>query len=651
MQNRIFTGSLRQRLLTPTAVILALCVSGLSVLLVFAQRGQLNTLRDSVLSSIKQSNEETKNTFTTMSEQVSVSLGHMSGTTCESIAQVTRKGLQQQKSELEKDLEDALRKNASSIAELLSQVAPRAILANDFLDLVNYTKSASGNPDIVFAVFLKPDGSPLTRYIDRQDPSIKEYIRTGEGKTSIEKAINASRKDKSVFFVEQPVLLEGQSLGDVLLCVSRESSTSKINAMESRFAALIDNNKKEVKTVIEAESEKVSEKMRQMLSEVDAKNVAAAEAIGETINNSCDSITTNVEQISAGVGGASIAAVFVILFFVITRISKQIGRLVSELSGSAEGVAASSGLISSSSESLASWATQQASSIQQTSASLEEMSAMTQQNAQDAVEVNDLMKHARSIVKSANDSMKQLTSSMDDIRQASEKTQKIVKTIDEIAFQTNLLALNAAVEAARAGEAGAGFAVVANEVRNLATRAAEAARNTAQLIEGTVRLVGDGSSIVKRTNEEFAEVEKSTVNVGGLIDSITTGSNENAQGIEQLTTTAADMDKVTQQTAASAEESASASQEMFGQAAQMRSIVGELVALVGGKCTADRDDEQPLHLGGRALRSADADRSLAEPDVSRQSAVGPDEEEDETFQYTVSSETGMETCQPSSEAL
>jgi len=175
---------------------------------------------------------------------------------------------------------------------------------------------------------------------------------------------------------------------------------------------------------------------------------------------------------------------------------------------------------------------------------------------------------------------------MEDISKASDETQKVVKTIDEIAFQTNLLALNAAVEAARAGEAGAGFAVVAEEVRNLALRSAEAAKNTAVLIEGTVKKVKEGSELVNTTNDEFGRVEESTSKVAELIGEISSASNEQAQGIGQVNTAVTEMDKVIQQNAASAEESASASEELSAQAQQMKSMVGDLMAMVGGKTSA-----------------------------------------------------------------
>jgi len=146
---------------------------------------------------------------------------------------------------------------------------------------------------------------------------------------------------------------------------------------------------------------------------------------------------------------------------------------------------------------------------------------------------------------------------MQEIFKASEDTSKIIKTIDEIAFQTNLLALNAAVEAARAGEAGAGFAVVADEVRSLAMRAAAAARDTSELIQNTVKRVQGGVSVVTTANRDFNEVVAKSHKAQELIGEITAASDEQAQGIEQINKAVAEMDKVTQQNAAAAEELAS----------------------------------------------------------------------------------------------
>ncbi len=200
---------------------------------------------------------------------------------------------------------------------------------------------------------------------------------------------------------------------------------------------------------------------------------------------------------------------------------------------------------------------QQAASIEETSASLDEMASMTKQNAENTTAANHLMISVREAIEKANQAMTELTRSMTDIARASEQTQKIVKNIDEVAFQTNLLALNAAVEAARAGEAGAGFAVVADEVRNLALRATDSAKNTANLIQDIVHKVRGGEKLVTVTNDAFGSVIGSSRKVQELMEEIAAASREQSDGIHQINSAVADMNQVTQQNAANAEELAS----------------------------------------------------------------------------------------------
>ncbi len=291
----------------------------------------------------------------------------------------------------------------------------------------------------------------------------------------------------------------------------------------------------------------------------------------------------NVAILFCGLG-----LVILVLFFIAHSITRPINRVVEGLSGGAEQVAAAASHISAASQHLAEGASEQAASIQETSSSLEQMSSMTRQNAHNADLARSATAEAFRVIQEAHGSMDELRKSMGEISVASEETQKIVKTIDEIAFQTNLLALNAAVEAARAGEAGAGFAVVADEVRNLALRAADAAKNTDALIEDTVRKVKDGTHIAAKARDVFDKVASSSGKVGELVGEIAAASREQAQGIDQINKAVAEMDKVVQQNAADAEESASSSEEMNAQAEQLRAFVQDLAVIVEGEVDGSR---------------------------------------------------------------
>ncbi len=278
---------------------------------------------------------------------------------------------------------------------------------------------------------------------------------------------------------------------------------------------------------------------------------------------------------------ATICIATISVLFAIS-ITKPIRRIIESLTANSEQVAAASGQVSSASQSLAEGATEQAAGLEETSSSLEEMSSMTKQNADNAQQANTLASEARKAADTGTESMGRMSTAINDIQKSSDETAKIIKVIDEIAFQTNLLALNAAVEAARAGEAGKGFAVVAEEVRNLAMRSAEAAKNTSNMIEESVKNSNNGVDIAGEVGKVLEEIVQGIGKTTDLVGEIAAASAEQAQGIDQVNTAVAQMDKVTQQNAANAEESASASEELSAQAEQMQQIVDELTTLVGG---------------------------------------------------------------------
>jgi methyl-accepting chemotaxis protein len=334
---------------------------------------------------------------------------------------------------------------------------------------------------------------------------------------------------------------------------------------------------------------------------LETSNTALKDSLNQTVTETQRKVV-DIEAFGFRLSLISIAITTLFLLtlsiLVIRSITRPIKSVVAGLSTAAEQVGSGSEQVSQVSSELASGSSQQAAAIEETSSLLEEMSSMTRLNAENANEANKLVMDTFDTVKEARVSMNELKEAMQAISTSSEETQKIIKTIDEIAFQTNLLALNAAVEAARAGEAGAGFAVVADEVRSLALRAAQASKSTGELIEGSAKQIKRGREVLTKTSQEFNRVAERAGKVNELVAGITTASHEQALGIEQANTAVAEMNKVTQQNAAYADESTAVSAEMNRQAEDMKGFVTELMNLVRG--IRKRVDEQ-MH-GGEPIR-------------------------------------------------
>jgi methyl-accepting chemotaxis protein len=300
-----------------------------------------------------------------------------------------------------------------------------------------------------------------------------------------------------------------------------------------------------------------------------------------------------------------------VAFLITRKINRVLWQVSSEVREGATQVGQAADQVNTASQSLAQGTSEQAASLEETSASLEEITSMTARNAESASNAKELANRTRTTAETGSGDMHAMTNAMDAIKTSSDSIAKIIKTIDEIAFQTNILALNAAVEAARAGEAGAGFAVVAEEVRALAQRCAQAARETTASIEDSIQKAGHGVNISGKVATSLQQIVEHARKVDELIAEIATASKEQSQGLNQIVTAVAQMDKVTQNLAAGAEESAASAQEMHGQAMALEHSISQLDTLLG------RSGATPAHSSAHEASGPAARTSPAHTRPSR----------------------------------
>lgn len=348
------------------------------------------------------------------------------------------------------------------------------------------------------------------------------------------------------------------------------------------IALIMDGRRDEALRAINTQGASIAARLTEQIYLIDRMNVGNAEAIALANDKlGDDAFVLLLITMIAGF----VLSVLLALWFGVLIVSRPLMRISASLQSGAEQIAAASNQMSSSAQMLANGATEQASSVEETSSSMEELSSMVRQNLANSREASALGEKASGSSQTGFEDMTRMVESMKDIARSSEQVGKVIKLIEDISFQTNILALNAAVEAARAGEAGLGFAVVADEVKNLANRSAEAAKDTAQMIEDSIRKTEEGAQLANRVAESFKELLAYSQKVATMTKEVEASSSQQDTGITQVTQAVVQFDQVVQSNASTAEETASCAEELSGQADSLMTIVTDLTKLVNGSAT------------------------------------------------------------------
>ena len=632
MIKKLLLSSIRRRLLIPTTAALVLVAIGQAWYIVDVQKKMFEAMNESVSESMGKSQSKLKGDLGKINDDVISTMNDMAKTASDTLSVSTGKELNRVKESISEDWSRMLKSNAESMALLMARVAPAAILSNNFSDLMAYVKAANLNEDVVFALYFSKEGKPLTQYIDRKKPKIEQYLKAEGKKRRLDKVIEGATGDSSVLVVEKPVELEGEALGKVVLCISKEAGDKRIEETSLAFKNLVDKNAATVSDVLSKESGKVTGSITRTVSTAVSAGEkgmkASAQIIKETTGKAAD--TTIWSIIIAGGIGAVI--VIIVIAFVANPITSALNRVVENLKDIAEGegdltsrlnvqrddeigtlcfwfdtfigklqgiirriadnvqslddgsasmasvavrmaneaddVSRQSDLLSRNADGVKTNITSVAASTEQLSANISGMSASVEQMSASVTEIAQNAEQSAQTADQAAKKALETGEAVKNLRIAAQEIDKVIEVIVDISEQTKLLALNATIEAARAGEAGKGFAVVAGEVKELANQTSISTDDIRNRVQGI-------------QNNTVAAID-SIEHIIGIVNKVNEMSQGIATAVEQQSAT-------TQEIAQNVSQAALAARNVSENSSQTSTISDDMARGVGSVSQAARN--------------------------------------------------------------
>ncbi len=299
---KYFQQSLRIKVLAPLTLLVIISFVVLALIISSVQGERLDLMGTQVTEGLEKSNQALEKGFEKMSAEINQTMNQMAASASAELTDFTRQALDKQKLEIASEWNRGLEENAKSLAKLLAQVAPKDILANNFFELVNYSKSATNNPDVVYAFYFQPNGKLYTRYLNYEDPKIKEYIANGSGKKKYNKVLNASKQDQTVFITESTIEMEGKVLGKVVLCMNKNSMNQKLDAMTSQFDSLITGSSHAINSTLQNESADVTQAITQVVRTIGSENACLLKQTQDHIMEAAQAVRSHTSKIIAIAG-------------------------------------------------------------------------------------------------------------------------------------------------------------------------------------------------------------------------------------------------------------------------------------------------------------------------------------------------------------